>query len=191
MLRSSRIPPLLSRVTGDGIHTAILITTDGELLGSVCTKNEPSNVAEKQKGKPASLSLESSASRNLSDPSSSSTASTSSLSSYSSLSSGPLEIESAAALVAEVMSDYRRVGHELLLLNFSSNDNNNRRRDGRLNNSNRENQDSVKSAMDRNSLSEQEREGTDQVVKDRGSILSCLLLEMDIVRLEVFFSLLD
>ncbi len=37
MLRASNIPPLLSRITGDGIHTALLVTADGELLGSSCT----------------------------------------------------------------------------------------------------------------------------------------------------------
>eukprot|EP00978_Attheya_sp_CCMP212_P014002 scaffold35411_cov56-Attheya_sp.AAC.7 len=34
MIRSSRIPPVLSRICGGGIHAALLITMDGELLGS-------------------------------------------------------------------------------------------------------------------------------------------------------------
>ncbi len=40
MLRASNIPPLLSRITGDGIHTALLVTSDGELLGSSCTSSD-------------------------------------------------------------------------------------------------------------------------------------------------------
>lgn len=39
MLRASNIPPLLSRITGDGIHTALLVTSDGELLGSSSTSS--------------------------------------------------------------------------------------------------------------------------------------------------------
>lgn len=34
MIRSGKIPPLLSRVCGDGIEAALLVTTDGELLGT-------------------------------------------------------------------------------------------------------------------------------------------------------------
>lgn len=40
MLRASNIPPLLSRITGDGIHTALLVTSDGELLGSSCNSSD-------------------------------------------------------------------------------------------------------------------------------------------------------
>ena len=40
MLRASNIPPLLSRITGDGIHTALLVTSDGELLGSSGTSSD-------------------------------------------------------------------------------------------------------------------------------------------------------
>ena len=34
MIRSCHIPPLLSRICGDGIQAALLVTTDGELLGT-------------------------------------------------------------------------------------------------------------------------------------------------------------
>mmetsp|Transcript_6396 Transcript_6396/g.9052 ORF Transcript_6396/g.9052 Transcript_6396/m.9052 type:complete len:145 (-) Transcript_6396:208-642(-) len=34
MIRSCRIPPLLSRICGDGINAALVVTNDGELLGS-------------------------------------------------------------------------------------------------------------------------------------------------------------
>jgi len=110
MLRSSRIPPLLSRITGDGIHTALLITSDGELLGSSSIPNShphhthihtPPHPTVKQ---PASAS-------------SSSTESTSSISS-SPTSSSKFDHESMAALIAEVTSDYHRAGQELLLMNF-------------------------------------------------------------------------
>lgn len=33
MIRSCRIPPMLSRICGDGVEAALLVTTDGELLG--------------------------------------------------------------------------------------------------------------------------------------------------------------
>jgi predicted regulator of Ras-like GTPase activity (Roadblock/LC7/MglB family) len=34
MIRSNRIPPVLNRICGNGIETAILVTADGELLGT-------------------------------------------------------------------------------------------------------------------------------------------------------------
>jgi len=34
MIRSCRIPPMLSRICGDGIEAALLVTIDGELLGA-------------------------------------------------------------------------------------------------------------------------------------------------------------
>ena len=34
MIRSSQIPPLLHRITGNGIKSAMLVTGDGELLGT-------------------------------------------------------------------------------------------------------------------------------------------------------------
>ena len=46
MLRASNIPPLLSRITGDGIHTALLVTSDGELLGSATTRQDLSFVSD-------------------------------------------------------------------------------------------------------------------------------------------------
>ena len=43
MLRASRIPPLLSRIIGDGIDGAMLLTSDGELLGSSFLEDNPVN----------------------------------------------------------------------------------------------------------------------------------------------------
>lgn len=34
MIRSRQVPPLLKRICGDGIRTASIITSEGELLGS-------------------------------------------------------------------------------------------------------------------------------------------------------------
>uniref|UniRef100_A0A7S2P5S0 Roadblock/LAMTOR2 domain-containing protein n=1 Tax=Leptocylindrus danicus TaxID=163516 RepID=A0A7S2P5S0_9STRA len=44
MIRARRIPPLLNRVLGDGITTALLLTGDGELLGSATLEGE--NISE-------------------------------------------------------------------------------------------------------------------------------------------------
>jgi hypothetical protein len=38
MIRSCSIPPVLNRICDDTIHSALLVTTDGELMGS-STKN--------------------------------------------------------------------------------------------------------------------------------------------------------
>lgn len=184
MLRSSRIPPLLSRVTGDGIHTALLITSDGELLGSFCTNTNSKCSSASSSPLVKNKNVKSSGS---------STDSTSSVSS-SSASSSPLDKESIAALIAEVTSDYRRAGHELLLLNFdhpihSTNANNSRRRGGRWNGTGRD--DSGTSGMDTSvgagpaSSGATEQQVGDQPPppqRDHGSILSCLLLEMEMVR---------
>ena len=194
MLRSSRISPLLSRITGDGIHTALLITSDGELLGSASLTN--SNAAGTTKSKPAPSTFDSSSKPTIS---SSSTASTSSLSS-SRPSSPPLDKESVAALIAEVTSDYHRAGQELLLMNFHPNNANTantanhyqrRARGGRLQNSVREISSTMSPVTVGNS-STVTSVGVDQVgsvqsqaqspsQRDQGSILSCLLLEMDMV----------
>mmetsp|Transcript_9797 Transcript_9797/g.13805 ORF Transcript_9797/g.13805 Transcript_9797/m.13805 type:complete len:144 (-) Transcript_9797:142-573(-) len=50
MIRSCRIPPLLSRICGDGIDAALVVTNDGELLGSAqspksASMMEPDEVA--------------------------------------------------------------------------------------------------------------------------------------------------
>ena len=42
MIRSCSIPPVLNRICDDTIHSALLVTTDGELLGA-STKNNNSN----------------------------------------------------------------------------------------------------------------------------------------------------
>uniref|UniRef100_A0A7R9Z5Z8 Roadblock/LAMTOR2 domain-containing protein n=1 Tax=Pseudictyota dubia TaxID=2749911 RepID=A0A7R9Z5Z8_9STRA len=86
MIRSRRIPPLLSRITGDGITSALLVTSDGEILGSsspLSPSAGSSISAEENPNSPA-------------EP--------------------PLEMAAVGALVAEVAADYRRLGNELQLL---------------------------------------------------------------------------
>ena len=40
MIRSCRIPPVLNRICDDDIHTALMVTMDGELLGSSTYKSK-------------------------------------------------------------------------------------------------------------------------------------------------------
>lgn len=42
MIRSCRIPPILNRVCDDVIHSALLVTADGELLGASTKKSSAS-----------------------------------------------------------------------------------------------------------------------------------------------------
>jgi hypothetical protein len=42
MIRSCRIPPILNRICDDVIHTALLVTADGELLGASTKKSSAS-----------------------------------------------------------------------------------------------------------------------------------------------------
>ena len=103
MIRSRNIPPLLSRITGDGINTALLVTADGELLGS------SSDASPQQQPPPVD------------NPSTAVTGATSSSSlpenptagSNPNAPSDHLDFGSIGALVAEVAADYRRLGTEL------------------------------------------------------------------------------
>jgi len=88
MLRARRVPPLLSRITGNGIHTVLLVTSDGELLGSTTTVQQSS-----------AQSGEKSVSNN-----------------NSTVLPGGLDLASIGSLVAEVATDYKRAGNELSLL---------------------------------------------------------------------------
>ena len=82
MIRSCRIPPILNRVCDDVIHSALLVTADGELLGASTKKSS------------ASLF----------------TASEGSTSSSPSASSGA--IENLGTLIADIAVDYHRLGEE-------------------------------------------------------------------------------
>uniref|UniRef100_A0A7S2EBN6 Roadblock/LAMTOR2 domain-containing protein n=1 Tax=Trieres chinensis TaxID=1514140 RepID=A0A7S2EBN6_TRICV len=90
MIRSRRIPPLLSRVTGDGITSALLVTSDGELLGtSTAASSLPGGAFQAEEkenpNSPDSAEL-------------------------------PIDMAAVGALVAEVAADYHRLGNELQLL---------------------------------------------------------------------------
>jgi hypothetical protein len=43
MLRSSQIPPMLHRISGNGVFAAMVVTADGELLGTSYQNNSELN----------------------------------------------------------------------------------------------------------------------------------------------------
>mmetsp|Transcript_6952 Transcript_6952/g.8675 ORF Transcript_6952/g.8675 Transcript_6952/m.8675 type:complete len:251 (+) Transcript_6952:40-792(+) len=111
MIRSSRIPPLLDKICTDGIVSSLLISKDGELLGSStinagATKNAetiPQGVIED--------------SNNMIPIGSSSAESSSPLPSLPSwVNMNPSDI---GALIAEVVEDYKQLGYELSMLDPS------------------------------------------------------------------------
>ena len=110
MIRSRNIPPLLSRITGDGINAALLVTADGELLGS----------SSDAVGGPSSSSTDQNAAAAAPQPVAAAAASISSLpedhlttGSNPNAPSDHLDYSAIGALVAEVAADYRRLGTEL------------------------------------------------------------------------------
>ena len=58
MLRASRIPPLLSRILGDGMDGAMLLTSDGELLGSAFTTSSIHDINNKNESSSSSFVLD-------------------------------------------------------------------------------------------------------------------------------------
>jgi hypothetical protein len=108
MIRSRSIPTVLSRATGDGIHSILLIDADGELLGSYGNPPPPPPQTDDGTGTPTSARPPSSAvSTPTTVPSSSNT---------TSVQWPPLDAASIGALISEVAGDYRRMGEELWLL---------------------------------------------------------------------------
>ena len=90
MIRSRRIPPLLSRVTVDGITSTLLVTSDGELLGTSFSTAPNAG---------GSVTAEETENPNIPD------------------SAEPaLDMAAVGALVAEVAAEYHRLGNELQLL---------------------------------------------------------------------------
>lgn len=102
MIRSRNIPPLLSRITGDGINVALLVTADGALLGSSVAADLPPPTAAgagTAAAAAATASLpEDAAGVNPNAPADQ---------------QHRLDYAAIGALVAEVAADYQRLGTEL------------------------------------------------------------------------------
>ena len=103
MIRSRNIQPLLSRITGDGINAALLVTADGALLGSSSEADQPpapaSSAAATANAAAAAPSDEGAgAAANPNAPADQ---------------QHRLDYAAIGALVAEVAADYQRLGIEL------------------------------------------------------------------------------
>lgn len=99
MIRSRNIPPLLSRITGDGINVALLVTADGSLLGSSVADQPPPTAAAAGTAGAAAASLpQDAAGVNPNAPADQ---------------QHRLDYAAIGALVAEVAADYQRLGTEL------------------------------------------------------------------------------
>ena len=85
MIRSCRIPPILNRICDDVIHSAFLVTADGELLGSSTKKPNPSGLSSNSHEVAAATAT------------STSTA-----------------IENLGTLIADIAVDYQRLGEEYI-----------------------------------------------------------------------------
>lgn len=111
MIRSSRIPPLLDKICTDGILSSLLISKDGELLGSSTSKtcsnsnnNSNSSVPIPPKGLTEDMIM-----------TGSSSSTTSNIPAWMNM--NPNDV---GALLAEVLEDYKQLGCELSLLDPSS-----------------------------------------------------------------------
>ena len=104
MIRSRNIQPLLSRITGDGINAALLVTADGALLGSSSEADQPpapasSAAAATATGTAAAAApSDEGAGANPNAPADQ---------------QHRLDYAAIGALVAEVAADYQRLGIEL------------------------------------------------------------------------------
>ena len=99
MIRSRNIQPLLSRITGDGINAALLVTADGALLGSSSEADQPPAPASSAAATAAAPSDEGAgAAANPNAPADQ---------------QHRLDYAAIGALVAEVAADYQRLGIEL------------------------------------------------------------------------------
>ncbi len=101
MIRSSRIPPLLDKICTDGIKLSLLISKDGELLGSSTSQKQQPQTPPTSKNKTTSESGDEN------------------IASISSPSWGSMNPSDIGALIAEVVEDYKRLGCELTLLDPS------------------------------------------------------------------------
>ena len=96
MIRSRNIQPLLSRITGDGINAALLVTADGALLGSSSDADQLPATASAAAA--AASPPDEGAGANPNAPAEQ---------------QHSLDYAAIGALVAEVAADYQRLGIEL------------------------------------------------------------------------------
>ena len=105
MIRSRNIQPLLSRITGDGINAALLVTADGALLGSSSDADQPPAAAAAS----AAAAATGSAAAAASPPDEGAGANPNAPADQQ----HRLDYAAIGALVAEVAADYQRLGIEL------------------------------------------------------------------------------
>ena len=98
MIRSRNIQPLLSRITGDGINAALLVTADGALLGSSSDADQPPAAASSAAAAAAASLPDEGGGANPNAPADQ---------------QHRLDYAAIGALVAEVAADYQRLGIEL------------------------------------------------------------------------------
>lgn len=201
MIRSSRIPPLLDRICTDGIVSSLLISKDGELLGSSTNKE----TAVSPPSPPLSAS-----------PSPAAPVMTDNVDTTDSnefpLPWTKMNPSDVGAIIAEVVQDYQRLGCELALLdppssgigidvgignvttsNATSNEGNGSGgdRDGSNGTTNITSNSSSKQQQEKQQMSSSE---TSNVGNDANKIkdangshrergrLNCLIMEFDLVR---------
>ena len=106
MIRSRNIQPLLSRITGDGINAALLVTADGALLGSSSDADQPPATASSAAATAATGSA-AAAAASLPDEGGGANPNAPADQQHR------LDYAAIGALVAEVAADYQRLGIEL------------------------------------------------------------------------------
>lgn len=121
MIRSSRIPPLLDKICTDGIISSLLISKDGELLGSSTKKSSSSSGSNWVPSNKIPLEATSTPTPTTTDDiimigSSSSSTTSSQQPPASTLSWMNMNPSDVGALIAEILEDYKRLGCELALL---------------------------------------------------------------------------
>ncbi|CAB9502684.1 expressed unknown protein [Seminavis robusta] len=93
MIRSCRIPPILNRICDDVIHTSLLVTADGELLGASTKRSSSSLFGPPPDGNTTTTTTPNNNINN-------STINTSGA------------IENLGTLIADIAVDYHRLGEE-------------------------------------------------------------------------------
>lgn len=206
MIRSSRIPLILDKICTDGISMSLLISKDGELLGSSTTRGSIQQQQHQQSME------ESTSNTKINVPSSKN----------NELPMSNINPSDVAALIAEVIQDYKRLGCELALLDPSfmpsvSSSNNNVSSGSNVDNtaastsavavgsSGNSSTATVSSSIERDGADKKQtgsdegnlvgKTDTSKIIKenkneghrDKGR-LNCLIMEMDMVCQESYFN---